>query len=110
MADYTIEYRGERIEARHQSGYIKKNDIELTADPYRVVAKKEILYRGKKLYNARDTVEINPENTFYEIELRKNKTVAAILYPRVQMNPAMGCFIASLDIKRNLTRDFDTRR
>jgi len=108
MADYTIEYRGERVEARHQSGYIKKNDIELTADPYRVVAKKEILYRGKKLYNALDTFEINPENTFYEIELRKNKTVAAILYPRVQINPAMGGFIASPDISRNLKSDLYT--
>ncbi len=108
MADYTIEYRGERVEARHQSGYIKKNDIEFTADPYRVVAKKEILYRGKKLYNARDTFEINPENTFYEIELRKNKTVAAILYPRVQINPAMGGFIASPDISRNLKSDLYT--
>jgi cytochrome c-type biogenesis protein CcmF len=108
MADYTIEYRGERVEARHQSGYIKKSDIELTADPYRVVAKKEILYRGKKLYNALDTFEINPENTFYEIELRKNKTVAAILYPRVQINPAMGGFIASPDISRNLKSDLYT--
>ncbi len=108
MADYTIEYRGERVEPRHQSGYIKKNDIESTNDPYQVVAKKDILYRGKKLYSARDTFEINPENTFYEIELRKNKTVTATLFPRVQINPAMGGFIASPDISRNLKSDLYT--
>src|SRR6185295_13840109 len=81
MADYTLEYRGERVEPRHQSGYINKNDIESTADPYRVIAKKDILYLGKQLYNARDTFEINPENTYYEIELRRNQKVAATLYP-----------------------------
>lgn len=108
MGGYDIEFLGERIEPRHKSGYVKKSDIEPTADPYKVVAKKEILFQGKKLYNARDTFEVFPENTFYEIELRKDNKVAALLFPRVQINPAMGGFLASPDIKRNLSSDLYT--
>jgi hypothetical protein len=42
-----------------------------------VIAKKDIEFKGKKILNAKDTFEINPENTFYEIELRKDGEVAA---------------------------------
>ncbi len=108
MAGYDIEYRGERIEPRHKSGYVNKNDVELTLDPFKVVAKKDIVFQGKKLYQAKDTFEIYPENTFYEIELRKNGELAASLFPRVQLNPAMGGFLASPDIKRKITRDLYT--
>lgn len=108
MADYELEYRGERVEARNKSGYVSKNDIELTFDPYKVVAKKDIMFKGEKLYQAKDTFEIYPENTFYEIELRKNGKLAASLFPRVQINPAMGGFIASPDIKRKMSRDLYT--
>jgi cytochrome c-type biogenesis protein CcmF len=108
MAGYEIEYLGERVEPRNVNGYVSKNDIDLTMDPFKVVAKKDILFKGRKILNAKDTFEINPENTFYEIELRRNGEVTAILYPRVQINPAMGGFIASPDIKRNVTRDLYT--
>jgi len=108
MANYEIEYLGERVEPRNVSGYVSKNDIDLTFDPFKVVAKKDILFQGKKILNAKDTFEINPENTFYEIELRKDGEVSAILYPRIQINPSMGGFIASPDIKRNATRDLYT--
>lgn len=108
MAGYEIEYLGERVEPRNVNGYVSKNDIDLTMDPFKVVAKKDILFKGRKILNAKDTFEINPENTFYEIELRRNGEVTAVLYPRVQINPAMGGFIASPDIKRNVTRDLYT--
>lgn len=108
MAGYEIEYRGERVEPRNVAGYVNKNDIDLTLDPFKVVAKKDILFKGQKILNAKDTFEINPENTYYEIELRKNNEVVAVLYPRVQINPSMGGFIASPDIKRNVTRDLYT--
>ncbi len=108
MAGYDIEYKGARIEPRHKSAYINKNDVELTLDPFKVVATKDIIFRDEKLYQAKDTIEIYPENTFYEIELRKNGKIAATLFPRVQINPAMGGFIASPDIKRKITRDLYT--
>ncbi len=108
MAGYEIEYLGERVEPRKISGYVSKNDIDLTIDPYKVIATKDILFNGKKILNAKDTFEINPENTYYEIELRKNGKVEASLFPRVQINPAMGGFVASPDIKRNISRDLYT--
>lgn len=108
MAGYEIEYRSENLELRNKNGYVRKNDIEPTDDPYRVVATKDIVYQGKKLYNARDTFSIYPENTFYEIEMRRNGKVAATLYPRIQINPAMGGFLASPDIKKNFDRDIYT--
>lgn len=108
MAGYEIEFLGERFEPRNKSGYIRKSDVELTVDPFKVVAKRDILFEGKKLYAAKDTFEIYPENTYYEIELRKGEEVAAILYPRVQINEAMGGFIASPDISRGMSRDLYT--
>jgi cytochrome c-type biogenesis protein CcmF len=108
MAGYDIEYRSENLELRSKPGYVRKNDIEPTEDPYRVIATKDILYQGKKLYNAKDTFDIYPENTFYEIEMRRNGKIAATLYPRIQINPAMGGFLASPDIKRNFARDIYT--
>ena len=108
MAGYDIEFLGERIEAKNKNIYVKKGDVDLTLDPYMVVAKRDIDYNDKKHYNAKDTFEIYPENTFYEIELRKGEEVAAVLYPRVQINPAMGGFIASPDISRGVSRDLYT--
>ena len=108
MAGYDLEYRGERFEARNKSGYINKNDVERTLDQYKVVALKDIIFEGEKLYSAKDTVEIYPENTYYEIELRKDGKLAASLFPRVQINQQMGGFIASPDIKRKVTRDLYT--
>ncbi len=108
MADYSIEYRGECVRPRHSPGFVKKKDITSTNDPFRVVANKEILFKGKVLFHAKDTFDIAPEDTYYEIELRRNDRLAATLYPRVQINPAMGGFIASPDISRNLKSDLYT--
>ena len=108
MAGYEIEYLGERVEPNKVNGYVSKNDIDLTFDPYKVVAKKDIEFEGKKILNAKDTFSINPENTYYEIELRKDGEVVASLFPRIQINPSMGGFVASPDIKRNATRDLYT--
>lgn len=108
MAGYDIEYLGERYELRDKNGYARKNDVELTDDPFKVVAIKDIVFNDKKLYAAKDTFEIYPENTYYEIEMRKDGQIAATLFPRVQINPSMGGFIASPDIKKNFSRDIYT--
>jgi cytochrome c-type biogenesis protein CcmF len=108
MANYQIEYRGERLELRNKSGYVKKSEVMQTYNKYVVIAKKDLFFDGKKLYNALDTFEIYPENTFYEIELRRDNKIAATLFPRVQENEAMGGFIPSPDIKKDMHRDIYT--
>jgi cytochrome c-type biogenesis protein CcmF len=108
MAGYDIEFLGERLEPRKKSGFVKRNEIFPTGDPYKVVAKRDIFFKGAKLYNAKDTFEIYPENTFYEIQLRRGEKVAATLFPRIQLNPAMGGILPSPDISRGLTSDLYT--
>lgn len=104
MADYRIEYKGERLEPRNKSGFVNHNDIDPTDDPYRVVAKNDIRFNGNILYNAKDTFDILPENTYYEIELTNARGKTHTLFPRIQDNPTMGR-AASPDIKRDVTRD-----
>ncbi len=108
MGGYEIEFLGERLEPRHKSGYVKRMDVEPTGDPFKVVARRNIVYQEEVLYQAKDTFEIYPENTFYEIALRQDGKTVATLYPRVQMNPSMGGILPSPDIRRNLDRDLYT--
>jgi cytochrome c-type biogenesis protein CcmF len=107
MAGYEIEYLGERIEPRHKRGYVDKSDIEYTDDPYVVIAKSDLEFRGKKLFSAGERFEIFPENTFYEIEFRKNGRTVFVQYPRVQVNPRFGN-MASPDINRKVSMDLYT--
>jgi cytochrome c-type biogenesis protein CcmF len=104
MAGYRIEFKGDRLEPRNKPGYVDPNDVEFTNDPYMVVAKREIIYKGEKLYDAKDTFEIFPENRYYEIQLTGQGGKEHRLYPRIQDNPTMG-IAASPDIKRDLTKD-----
>ncbi len=108
MAGYDIEFLGERLEPRHAPGFVKRNEIRPTDDPYKVVASRNILFHGKKQFTAGDTLEIYPENTFYEIQLRKGDKVAVSLFPRIQFNPGMGGILPSPDISRGLLRDLYT--
>ncbi|MBX2944697.1 MAG: cytochrome c biogenesis protein CcsA [Cyclobacteriaceae bacterium] len=107
MAGYQIEYIGERIEPRYKHGFIKKSDVDYTDDPYTVVAKRDITFKNRQLYKAGERFEINPENTFYEIEFRKDGKVVFVQYPRLQVNPRFGN-MASPDINRKATLDLYT--
>jgi len=108
MDGFDIEFLGEFVEARNKRGYIKKTALQYTSDPYKVIAKKDILFGGKMLYNSKDTFEIYPENTFYKIQLSKNGKISATLFPRIQTNSRMGGILASPDITHTLTRDLYT--
>jgi cytochrome c-type biogenesis protein CcmF len=107
MFGYEIEYKGERVQPRRKAGYISKRDIEYTADPYTVIARRDIVFNGRKLYAKGEQFELSPENTFYEIEFRKNGKVEFVQYPRVQANPRFGN-MASPDINRKVSMDLYT--
>lgn len=104
MAGYKIEYRGERIEPRGTSAYIDPSDVDFTADPFIVIARKDIAFEGKKVFNAKDSIRIFPENIYYELELTDASGKLHKLYPRVQDNPSMG-LAPSPDIKRDFSKD-----
>jgi cytochrome c-type biogenesis protein CcmF len=106
MWGYDIEYQGERLEPRYQSGYIRKSDVSITSDKDKVIAKRDIAIDGKT-YKANDTIEVRGENTFFEIELRKGENKYK-LYPRAQINPDMGGLLASPDIYRTVGADLYT--
>jgi cytochrome c-type biogenesis protein CcmF len=108
MADYVVEYRGERLELRDKKGFVRKNEVMRTFNKNVVIAKKDLFYDGKKMYNALDTFQIYHENTYYEIEFRQGDKLAATLFPRVQENEEMGGFVPSPDIKNDIGRDIYT--
>ena len=106
MWGFDIEYLGERLEPRYHTGFIRKSDIHQTADKNLVIAKRDMKV-GSKTYQANDTIRVQGENTFYEIELRRgNKKYK--LFPRAQINPEMGGLLASPDIYRSVTADLYT--
>lgn len=107
MAGYDIEYLGERVEPRHKSGYVDKNDIEPTNDKLKVRAKRDIYYKGKKLFSQGEVFAIFDENTYYEIAFSKNGEHKFTLMPRLQINEQMGS-VASPDISHAATLDLYT--
>lgn len=107
MAGYDIEYLGERVEPRHKSGYVDKNDIETTADIHTVFAKRDIYANGKRIFSKGDKFEIFGENTYYEIAFSKNGKHKFTLMPRLQVNEQMGT-VASPDISHAATLDLYT--
>ncbi len=107
MAGYEIEYLGERYEPRDKRGYVSKNEVELTSDKYKVIAKKDITYKSEKIFSKGETFEIYPENTYYEIEFRKDGKHEFTLMPRVQVNEKMGN-VASPDISHSARLDLYT--
>ena len=107
MAGYDITYRGDYIKDRDHSIFINKNDFHTTKDTYEVIAKTGISHDGFEYYQENDTIEIVPENTYYKIEYLNSDSTLFTLYPRAQVNEAMG-LLASPDIKRSLDKDLYT--
>ncbi len=103
MAGYKIVYKGERLEPKSGPGYININDV-IRLDVNRVVAKVDIMDDDEILYQESDTIEIHPENTYYEVELEDDDGDIYRLYPRIQDNPSMG-LAASPSIKRDVGKD-----
>lgn len=106
MADYEVEYLGPRLELRENNGFIDKYGVMLTDDRDYVVLTRDQQTDDIKLKTG-DTVRVYGENTYYEIQLRKEgKTYT--LFPRAQVNPDMGGILSSPDIHRTAIADFYT--
>jgi cytochrome c-type biogenesis protein CcmF len=107
MAGYDIEFRGERVLENDKGIYLKKSEVELTDNPYKLIAATDVIRKDEKKFSAGDTLSVNPENTYYEIELKQENKIVTTLFPRIQLNPNMG-MLSSPDITRGLTKDLYT--
>jgi cytochrome c-type biogenesis protein CcmF len=107
MQEYNLIYRGQRIEAKGVSEYIPSYLLKKTEKPEIAIAKKDIFIEGKKLFSAGDTIEIHPENTYFEVAYINDKGKEFVLFPRAQVNPSMGV-VYSPDIKRRMEKDLYT--
>jgi cytochrome c-type biogenesis protein CcmF len=105
MDEYYVTYRGKRIEARGVPGYIRSSLLQPTKLPYRAVAKEDIVQEGKAYARKGDMLDISAENTYYEVEYRDQEGRKFTLFPRAQVNEAMGGLLASPDIRHNLNKD-----
>ncbi|MCZ6900683.1 MAG: cytochrome c biogenesis protein CcsA [Bacteroidetes bacterium] len=108
MDQYILVYKGAQLETKNTSFYISKKDVFSTPDPNKVVAERPIFHNQLKYYDTGDTIEIYPENTYYEVEYRNTNGGNFFLYPRAQINPQMGGLLASPDIKRFWGKDLYT--
>ncbi|MEO1653325.1 MAG: cytochrome C biogenesis protein, partial [Bacteroidota bacterium] len=107
MNSYQVTYLGPRVKVRDVPGYVKKSLLIKTKDPFELITLEDLVYNEKVYFKAGDTVGINPENTYYHVEYRKDNGRIFNLYPRVQVNPQMG-FVASPDIHRSGPQDLYT--
>jgi len=108
MGDYMLTWRDVRVEPRHIPEYISKSWVDVIENDYHAVALRDIVVNDKKYYSKGDTLEIFPENFYYEIEYREPSGRVFNLFPRVQINPRMGGIVSSPDISRKLDKDLYT--
>ena len=107
MNEYELTYRGQRIELEGVPGFLSKKLIRRTRDEHTVIAAADYIHEGDVIFRTGDTLTILPENTYFEVEYKKNGESAFSLFPRAQVNPNMG-LIVSPDIKRQFSKDLYT--
>lgn len=107
MGQFMLTWRDVRVEPRHVPGYIPKGWVEIIENDFHAVALRDIVVDDKTYYKTGDTLEIYPENFYYEIEYREPSGKIFTLYPRAQINPRMG-LISSPDIQRKYNKDLYT--
>ena len=101
MHGYELTYTGQYFEVPGVPGYVDKQFLFRTDDDYKALARAPITVEGKTYYKTGDTVNILPENTYYRINYKDEKSGEQFtLYPRAQVNEEMGGLLASPAIKK----------
>ena len=111
MHGYQLTYTGQFFEVPGVPGYVDKQFLYRTDDDYKAIARAPIAIEGKTYYKTGDTVSILPENTYYRINYRDQKSGEQfVLYPRAQVNDEMGGggLLASPAIKKFWGHDIYT--
>lgn len=107
MGDYSMIYRGmRRLTKEH--GFVDVNILAPTKNPLEMVLTSDLLSGEKVIAAKGEKVTLyNHENSYFEVLYQKQNGKTFTLFPRVQMNEAMG-IIYSPDINRTLTADLYT--
>ena len=101
MHGYELTYTGQYFDVPGVPGYVDKQYLFRTDDDYKALARSPIISEGKTYYKTGDTVNILPENTYYRIAYKDQKSGEQFtLYPRAQVNEEMGGLLASPAIKK----------
>jgi cytochrome c-type biogenesis protein CcmF len=112
MDKFDLTYKGQYFEVVGFPEYVNKEQLLRTNDEYKAVARGDLKYKDKVYFQSGDTVEIYPQNHYYQVEYRERDTDKTFtLYPRAQVNEQMGGesgLLVSPDIKSFLTRDLYT--
>jgi len=107
MGDYSMIYRGMRKKTK-EAGFVDINILQETEHPLKLTLRKPLIKNGNEIATIGDTLSlINNENSYFEVIYQKADGSTFTLYPRVQMNEAMG-IVYSPDINRSLTADLYT--
>jgi cytochrome c-type biogenesis protein CcmF len=104
MGPYTLTYKGPRTEIRDVPEYVPSGDVDILENDYHAVCLKDIKLNDRLYHKKGDTVEVYPENIYYEVEYREADNDITTLFPRAQLNKQMG-MVVSPDIKRELGQD-----
>jgi cytochrome c-type biogenesis protein CcmF len=107
MGEYKVTYKGQFLEVKGMPEYVNKQHLFETLDEYKALARTNLKVGDKVYYKTGDTVEVYPENTYYEVEYLDKNGKKFTLWPRAQVNPEMG-LLASPDIKVFANRDLYT--
>jgi cytochrome c-type biogenesis protein CcmF len=106
MGQYTIFYKGPRLELKNGLGYVNKDILVQSDEPHKGILTDSVFLAGN-WKKPGDTLEFYPENTYYQIEYNDSTGKKFTLYPRAQVNPNMG-LIASPDIMKFAGKDLYT--
>lgn len=107
MQDYLVTYKGRKIEVRGQKGYFNRKDFDIIEGDFHAVALKDITRDSVTIAKKGDTLTVEPENTYYELEFKNSEGKSVSLFPRWQVNPKMGTAI-SPDVKHAFSHDIYT--
>ncbi|MHA8061727.1 cytochrome c biogenesis protein CcsA [Aquirufa beregesia] len=107
MQDYLVTYKGRMIELRGKPGYYPRKDFEVIEGDFHAVALRNVEKDGQMIAKKGDTLTVEPENTYYELEFKNAEGKSVSLYPRWQVNPKMGTAI-SPDVKHAWGHDIYT--
>ncbi|MCC5945755.1 MAG: cytochrome c biogenesis protein CcsA [Bernardetiaceae bacterium] len=107
MQDFTLTYKGIRMQAVDFPEYIDKEKLRHTPVPHLKIAETDFIYKSEIRIEKGDTLQVFDENNYYEIEFKEPSGKTFTLFPRVQMNDQMGT-VVSPDVRKFWNKDLYT--